>query len=353
MGHLAWFTRTGWGRLTLVGAFTLAAGCGPVGCGPAPAPPAPRTLVFTCQSQPQLWQVPSDVGVIGFDVFGAQGGAATDGPAINIAGGLGGEAKVIVPVTPGSLVLFSVGCAGNPGVADVGGGSSLGDGFGGAGGKWNRCLGRRWGWRDVGPVLGWDRSAGGGGGSSYSSVGGGGGGRHSRSRDRRWWRGLQPRRERGSTGNRRAAWRWRLSECCVLPCGGKARATLRILLRPLRPSSVTAVPASTAAEPRAVVAVAAAGTEAAAERAAMALPPLGVAARGCVRRAACRNSLESTLAVARWSSRSRACPLPRHPGGCTPPVRRGGTRWGLEGREIGAQPRVRVKRWLRHGDSPS
>src|SRR5581483_9919999 len=120
---LSWLTSTRWGRVSLTGAFLLAAGCAPGGCGAPPAPPLPRELTFNCSALPQLWQVPADVGVATFDLYGAQGGDSS-----TRTGGLGGEAKAVLPATPGSFIGIKVGCRGNtPGNGGLGG---VGDGFG-------------------------------------------------------------------------------------------------------------------------------------------------------------------------------------------------------------------------------
>jgi hypothetical protein len=135
---LSWFTSTRWGRLSLIGAFTLAAGCGPVGCGPAgppPPPPPTRTKSFVCTGAQQFWVVPPDVTSANFDVLAASGGNSTAG-----IGGLGGESLGTNRiVTPGDVIEIDVGCRGSDSPASglvvaPGGSGGVGGAFGGDGG---------------------------------------------------------------------------------------------------------------------------------------------------------------------------------------------------------------------------
>lgn len=160
----------------------LAAGCGAGGgcsSGPPPVPPSPRALTFNCQSLPQIWQVPSDVSVVTIDLYGAQGGDSTS------PGGLGGQTKLVWPVTPGSSIGFKVGCAGQNAANAAGGTGGLGDGVGGDGGNATVSGAPDGGGGGGGTSVAFDpfsvnffvpALAGGGGGGSLTSGGNGGGG---------------------------------------------------------------------------------------------------------------------------------------------------------------------------------
>jgi IPT/TIG domain-containing protein len=157
--------------------------------GAAPSAARATVTTFSYTGSAQTWTVPVGVWSVSFDVFGGQGGDATDGSLV-APGGLGGEATVTLQVNPGQTFQINVGGAGttNPsaggfnngsgggGASDVrvnpfnvsnrvivaggGGGSGGDDAFGDAGGA-------------GGAGGGGDGTA---GGQSTEGVGGGGGG---------------------------------------------------------------------------------------------------------------------------------------------------------------------------------
>jgi hypothetical protein len=94
------------------------------------------------------WSVPAGVTTVTFDVYGAAGGNATNGPVLLAKGGPGGEARAQFRVTPGEAFEIDVGGRGNDNDGSLGAwGGFNGGGHGGDG---------------SGPVLG---GAGGGGGT--------------------------------------------------------------------------------------------------------------------------------------------------------------------------------------------
>ena len=74
------------------------------------------------------WTVPAGVTTATFDLFGAQGGGGGTNQGVGGAGGLGGNARVTIPVVPGTVYQINVGGGGG----GIGAGSSLGGGGGGA-----------------------------------------------------------------------------------------------------------------------------------------------------------------------------------------------------------------------------
>jgi hypothetical protein len=162
---LSWLTGTRWGRVSLAGAFLVAAGCGPGGCSPGPPPPTPvpRVKTFNCGASGAIG-VQADVTTMTLDVVGAQGGTGGAGP-----GGPGGEVRTVINVIPGELLQINVGCAGGNGSGTAGGLFGAGDGVGGSGG--------------TATVSGSGGGGGGGGSDVFSftpsvlfAMGGGGGG---------------------------------------------------------------------------------------------------------------------------------------------------------------------------------
>ncbi|GAA1230311.1 hypothetical protein GCM10009665_20890 [Kitasatospora nipponensis] len=152
---------------------------------------------FTTSPQPtctydsvgtDTFTVPLGVTAVSIDLFGAEGGSAAGyidpHPAVSGApGGLGGETRATLPVTPGQTIQLTVGAAGVPGSSRHGefarpGGTGHGRGGGGAHGGG----GSGGGGSDVrvGGFGGWDRvlvaGGGGGAGNGGSELRGGAGG---------------------------------------------------------------------------------------------------------------------------------------------------------------------------------
>ena len=124
MGRMGWGRRRAATALAALGAAVLLASCLP------PSPPVARTSVFGCTGPAiRYWATPSDVSSVTIDIFGAQGGSyvGTGGP---IAGGLGGESKITIPVVGGETLAVEVGCQGgaNSGASAGAGGFGFGDG---------------------------------------------------------------------------------------------------------------------------------------------------------------------------------------------------------------------------------
>ncbi|MEU8319494.1 DUF11 domain-containing protein [Nonomuraea sp. NPDC048881] len=159
-------------RLALRGTLALALAAGGL-AAVAPAAQAATTVTFSYTGGPQTFTVPDGVTSIEVDAFGAQGQAGP-GETPGGAGGLGGEVKATLAVTPGQELQIIVGGTGGYGGGGPGGkgGNIFGYLDGGAGG----------GASDVrtGPGYGLDDrvlvAGGGGGGGNYTRVAAGAGG---------------------------------------------------------------------------------------------------------------------------------------------------------------------------------
>jgi hypothetical protein len=161
--------RRGWVGIAAVVSTGALLGGGLVALTVTSAGASTQTVTFAAQqcptgpSTPQTWTVPAGVTSATFDVLGA-GGGGSDSAASGI-GGMGGEARATLAVTPGETLRIDVGCAGGfagtltGGVGGYNGGANGGLAGGGAGGGGG------------GGVIG-----GGGGGASAAVTGPGAGG---------------------------------------------------------------------------------------------------------------------------------------------------------------------------------
>lgn len=134
-------TRAGWRRMwhltvaaATCGVFTLAAG---VGTASASSPSTDCagticTVTYSYTGGLQSWSVPAGVSSANFDVFGASGGSIPGSG--EPTGGLGGETKGTVTVTPGQNVFVLVGGQGAEAVASGSTGAAGGYNGGGGGG---------------------------------------------------------------------------------------------------------------------------------------------------------------------------------------------------------------------------
>lgn len=127
---------------------------------PAPSSPAPGSTTYSFTGAPQWFTVPDGVYGVAVDVYGAQGGN----------GGYGGRAQATLAVTPGELLLVTVGSQGTTSTGGFnGGGGASGGSWGGGGASDIRQGGATVADRVV--VAG----GGGGAGENASTSGGGGG----------------------------------------------------------------------------------------------------------------------------------------------------------------------------------
>ena len=154
-------------RSTFVRRFTLALTTAALVALGLPGTVAAATLTFEYTGAAQTWTVPAGANEVTFDLYGAQGAGAGG----VFAGGLGGRATAIIPVTPGDVIQVTVGGWGSDGGFNGGGNARL---FHGGGASDIRIGGTALADRVV--------VAGGGGGGGQqsdggvSAAGGGGGG---------------------------------------------------------------------------------------------------------------------------------------------------------------------------------
>lgn len=112
----------------------------PCGAGGAFTAAAP-SCVYTAPGE-DTFTVPDGVTAVDIDLFGAEGGSAAgyvdpNPPNTGARGGLGGESRATLPVTPGQILHITLGAAGIPGSSRHGefarpGGYGHGSGGGGA-----------------------------------------------------------------------------------------------------------------------------------------------------------------------------------------------------------------------------
>ena len=154
-------------RSTFVRRFTLALTTAALVALGLPGTVSAATLTFEYTGAAQTWTVPAGANEVTFDLYGAQGAGAGG----VFAGGLGGRATAIIPVTPGDVIQVTVGGWGSDGGFNGGGNARL---FHGGGASDIRIGGTALADRVV--------VAGGGGGGGQqsdggvSAAGGGGGG---------------------------------------------------------------------------------------------------------------------------------------------------------------------------------
>jgi hypothetical protein len=121
------FERGGLRALALAAALTAAP---LLGTAPPAQAAGSQTMTFDYTGKSQTWTVPPSVTEATFDVFGASGGNVAGGAT----GGLGGEARATLAVTPGHVVTIMVGGKGADGpVGAAGNGGFNGGANGGPG----------------------------------------------------------------------------------------------------------------------------------------------------------------------------------------------------------------------------